>query len=1010
MKTNLWLRSLLLSGILLADTALAQRRVALEPSESMKLIELEPGFTAHLLAHEPQAIDPVEVVFDDAGRMWVVEMRDYPFRTSDQPRGRIVVLSDTDLDGHYETAQTYADQLEMPNGLALWKQGVVATVAGKLVYLPDADGDLRADSIQVWLEGFKEDNEQLRANHPRLGPDGWWYIACGLRGGQVQLGSDLQASSSSPPLEIGTRDVRFNLRTKSIELITGPAQFGIAFDAIGHRLFCSNRNPATQVMLEQADLEGNPLAGLAPSVIDVIASGEASHVFPLVDAWTTSHLHSGQFTAACGVFVRTMDNVRSEVFACEPTGCLVRRQVSLRDGPRLVPDGASNARFSEEREWLASRDGWFRPVNVNLAPDGELVVVDMHRAVIEHPRFVPEELKQRPDERWGNEAGRVYWVGSDAAGLVAMIRDLQGNPLSSRSDDDLAVLVVSSNPWLSQTASRLLLERAATAMIEPLQRRALESELSMAARCAALRLSANLADLQEGAQGIEIQQPQLTPFLMADMSDPSHGAVAQVALRIGRDRPQLLKGKEQQVVKLATSASDRGLRFEAWLSLGALASTDVSTDAWSATDAEVQVAAQSWVQVADRYQLMAMVSALRNEPQLFLLSWLHAVGEAVALPEGALEQVPDIARGLTQATLRDVPPAKMDLHSLLKIVSPSVDREATPGERAAQLAALICVEQVLKKGEAKSLLEDDRSWQQLASLCQDEKLVTANRIAAINLLGQSPRGSDAELLAELVQHNSAPELTGPLLTAWSAVGGDAPNRYLLESLPSASPQVLRIMLPLIVSNPQRLEMLADRLEGGQIEARQIGAAELTKLVARARGAVQQRLQSQLERISNSNRAEVIAKYKDCLQLDADIARGTEVFRKHCASCHRIGQVGVEVGPNISDSRTKLPLELLTSILDPNLAIDNNYFRFIVSTDDGRVVEGIIAEETADALVIRGQDDRRERISRDQIAEMKATGVSLMPEGVESQIDPQAMADLIAFVKGWRYLDADIPKR
>ncbi|MCA9183223.1 MAG: c-type cytochrome, partial [Planctomycetales bacterium] len=225
---------------------------------------------------------------------------------------------------------------------------------------------------------------------------------------------------------------------------------------------------------------------------------------------------------------------------------------------------------------------------------------------------------------------------------------------------------------------------------------------------------------------------------------------------------------------------------------------------------------------------------------------------------------------------------------------------------------------------------------------------------------------------------------------------------------SASPQLQRVLLPLIAASGKRLEGLAQQLDSGQLAPGQFGVAELTKLVDRASGETKTKLQQQLSRISNSNRAQVVEQYKPCLEIEPDVPRGAELFRKHCASCHRVGDIGVDVGPNISDSRTKKPLELLTAILDPNLAIDNNFFRFVVLTEDGRVVEGIIAEETADALVIRGQDDRRELIRREDIATMKATGVSLMPEGLEAQIDPQAMADLIGFIKGWRYMDGSIP--
>ena len=1028
------------------------RRSPLPPDESLKMIELAEGQQARLLAHEPQIVDPVEAVFDDAGRLWVVEMPDYPIRVSDQPQGQIVVLSDPDGDGLYDTARVFADQLEMPTGMALWKAGVVATVAGKLVYLTDTNGDGRADHTQVWLEGFTEDNEQLRANHPRLGPDGWWYIACGLRGGAVQLGPELRGDSPAESLEIGSRDVRFHLATKTIELITGPAQFGLTFDSLGQRLFCSNRNPAVQVIFEQADLIGNPLAGLAPSIVDVVPAGDDSRVYPLVDAWVTSHLHSGQFTAACGVFSNGSADGLTDVYTCEPTGSLVHRQRSTRIGTRLTP--APEQPDAAGHEWLASRDAWFRPVNVNLAPDGGLIVVDMHRAVIEHPAWVPEELKHRPDERWGDRAGRIVWVGpakpsvdpakqsvdpaqqsvDPAQQSPSVWSQLRDRPLASRSDAELIALVGADNRWLRETAKRLLLEREADGASQSLQRLAADASLPTDARCDALRLASLLS---QGAQ----TEIDFDSFLGADLTNSGQQAVAVVALSISRQdhSPSV---HPDRLLKLATSAPSSGVRFEAWLCLGAAAEQGTEASAELAAEAgqqpvdsaHVDAVTQAWLHDGDSYVLMAAASGLREQPAALLQSWLQALSRTSQLNASAAEQVTQIARALTAATLRQAAPVlaqdnvqqphqaaqhhaqvTAQLAQILEMVSQAVsqtvagqpDSEASPGQNALRLAALECLQPIVKQAKLTAQLAPEL-WEDLAKLAEDPAQPVNLRVATIGLLADSPRQDTTQRLAEMVTGTSDPELTGPLLQTWCAIGEDAPDELLIERLSSATPQLQRILLPLVASSEARLGLLAQQMRAGRITAGQIGVAELTKLVARAGGDTQTQLQQQLSLIANSDRSQAVEQYKPSLAFDPDVHRGLEVFRKHCASCHRVGEVGVDVGPNISDSRTKQPLELLTAILDPNLAIDNNYFRYVVLTEDGRVIEGIIAEETADALVIRGQDDKRELIRREDIDTMKATGVSLMPDGLEAQIDQQSMADLIGFIKGWRYMDGAVP--
>jgi putative heme-binding domain-containing protein len=143
-------------------------------------------------------------------------------------------------------------------------------------------------------------------------------------------------------------------------------------------------------------------------------------------------------------------------------------------------------------------------------------------------------------------------------------------------------------------------------------------------------------------------------------------------------------------------------------------------------------------------------------------------------------------------------------------------------------------------------------------------------------------------------------------------------------------------------------------------------------------------------------------------MTGDALRGREVFKQRCTTCHRIGDLGVDVAPNISDSREKTRLQILTDVLQPNRAIDANYFSYTAVTDDGLAHTGVLAAETATSVTLKQPEGKVETLRRDEIEELRSNGVSLMPEGLERDIPPQAMADLIAFIKGWRYLDNQTP--
>ena len=155
----------------------------------------------------------------------------------------------------------------------------------------------------------------------------------------------------------------------------------------------------------------------------------------------------------------------------------------------------------------------------------------------------------------------------------------------------------------------------------------------------------------------------------------------------------------------------------------------------------------------------------------------------------------------------------------------------------------------------------------------------------------------------------------------------------------------------------------------------------------------------------ADREKVLAEYQPVLKMEAEPARGKAIFKNRCSICHKIGDVGVQFAPDISDSREKKPEQLLTDILQPNRAIDSNYLQLHGDTIDGRVHTGVLAAETSTSVTLKQQEGKSETLRRDEIEDLHNNGVSFMPEGLEKDIPMQDMADLISFIKNWRYLDS-----
>ncbi len=172
-----------------ASEAPAKVASPVSPDESLQYFVLaDDELEIQIVAAEPEVVDPVAIRFDEDGRLWVVEMRDYPHGPKDgeRPQSQIRVLDDRNGDGRYETTTTFADGLLFATGVQPWRGGVFVTLAGKVIYLKDTDGDGRADQEETWFTGFAQENSQLRANHPTLALDGKIYVAGGLRGGSIQ--------------------------------------------------------------------------------------------------------------------------------------------------------------------------------------------------------------------------------------------------------------------------------------------------------------------------------------------------------------------------------------------------------------------------------------------------------------------------------------------------------------------------------------------------------------------------------------------------------------------------------------------------------------------------------------------------------------------------------------------------------------------------------------------------------------------------------------------------------
>ena len=991
-----------------------------------------------LIASEPLVHEPSGVCWDARGRLYVCELHGYNLdgyydveelnktgqldhvvrriQATDEAKrkaqagttGTIKRLIDIDGDGRMDKAETFADGLPPCYGMVASRGGFIVACSPDIIFLADRDDDGHAEVREILFTGFPEGVLERRLNAPQWGLDGWIYFGTGQGGTQI-TGPNLKV-----PVTLPRTDFRIRPDGSAIEPVSGTTWgMGFAFTETDERFISSIGWPATYIVpLPWQYLARNPFLP-SPSLNDANPSDRRAYPISQPHPWRTKRADdpgfnqlyterygiaesapNGYFTSCCAPLVyqdSILPGLRGQLLACEPAQNMITRMQIRRDGARLHLNRIAG---EEQSEFLASTDQWFHPIALAHAPDGTLVITDFYREIIEDYSAIPRYLQQQYDLIAGQEHGRLWRLTHDSLASPGVAkREPDMNRLNA---EQLTDEIASPRHWRRQTAHRLLVERLDTSIAPKLAR----SALSSGERATVLHALYLLRDLQQLGPdhvvaamqsedaGVRVHalrlaeplldtHPTVKSTALALVADSDAAVRLQLALTLGesRDPAAIL-----QLAQLAMTSSD-----EPWLDTAIGSSVAGRAHQLIAALLKARQQASELPEfAADIMEMLARLVGTRQdqEEMPLLFATISALDEdALSIQERLLTGlIQGLQAGATQAFTSEA--GQQSLGKLLASSSPRVSAYAL------QIAGLLRLQESPAMGAA---------WDLAIDTALDESQPAAQRLTALAMLGAAPLKKSSQL-KPLLDARQPLDVQLAAVRAISMSSEPQVIDVLMTDFGLLSPEVRSLIIDTACSRQERLPRILGLLEENALSPNDLPPIRRQQLLEHSDLELRTRAARLLIPATSTERNNLFEKYQAALAGPRDANAGKRVFEETCAKCHQLDKTGFAVGPDLDSVRTRPDASLLLDILDPSSTIDPKFVTFMIATVDGRITSGLLASESATSVTLRREKNQTETILRKDIEQFRASSKSLMPEGMEKELSPQQLADLIAYLR------------
>ncbi len=862
------------------------------PQDLPKQLEVHPEFELSLVASEPLINNPMNLDWDEKGRLWVVETPEYPngLRQANvaawqdsgslkpgqydrEPEDRISILEDTDGDGVMDKKTVFADKIELATSSVFYQNGVIVCAAPDIWFFEDTNGDDKADKRSKLYSNLGNRDTHAVINNMRWGRDGWIYATHGY-----SSTDDVKSGDGSKGFgPIGAGVVRFKPDGSAFEQYAsrGGNTWGLDITTRGEVFYTqpTSGNHFIHVVLPEYVLA----KGKLPGVMGTNGLLPKEPTFPAMHWEQQAYVQIdqvGSYTAAAGCAIYEggawPEKWNHGYFTTEPT-------LNIVSHFQVEPDGvtykAKREPGREQTEFIRSKNLWFRPIEVRVGPDGALYVVDFcNQAVIHNdtrgPTHGPANAAVRPDR--DHYYGRIWKVQHKQA-KPAPATAYRHRPESQGAQGSAALRAYEAAKQAANP-DKLLQDYAAA------------------------------------------QDDWTRSALIAAAADQPTDVIAAA---LASSSPESLSNFVSALLPAALPANAEKL-------IAACASAEAKAD------------------------------PVKNA---ILLGIAAGVSEA-----------PAMSPALTEALKK-----LLDQPSLAAATLPLV----TQWDKAGALA-----------GEVKAQLD-----QLTATLANATAPVAARVNAGMALASLGSEDATAKVVAALAAAEDSEALQSGLVSALEQNGH---AQKLVSALVRLKPKPLSLAFEAILQRPEATRALLDAVRDGSLPRTAFAPGDIARLRNHPNKPLAQRA-ANLFKADTSAKEAILAKLTPEVEKPGNAANGKLLFSAACAVCHKLGDLGVAVGPPLDGMGAHGPAELLIHIVDPNREVDPSFWAFNISTKKGELLQGVITSENSATVTLATQAGLRE-IAKTDIDKRENTGRSLMPEGLDA-LGAEALRDILTFMTG-----------